>query len=299
MIWYKVTMEKIVTTSRGRDITQKDIEAINKLITKYYSKGRKYISEELSRYWKWYQPNGNLKDMACREILLKLHRMDIIELPPPRRVLNRKKHKDYTQLGLELPPTSLEGKLSAFKEITLKLAASSKEQALWNSLVRKYHYQGYTRIVGRSIKYIAYCSDIPVACLGWGSGAWSLGPRDKYIGWDRTTKDKNLHFIANNIRFLILPGIKIKYLASHLLSKNIKRIGHDWQDKYGYPLYLLETFVETGRFSGTSYKAANWTYLGRTKGYSKKGASHANHKNIKDIYVYPLTPNFTERMGSC
>jgi len=293
-------MEKIVTTSRGRDITQKDVEAINKLITEYYSKGRKYISEELSRYWKWYQPNGNLKDMACREILLKLHRMDIIELPPPRRViLNRKKHKDYTQLSLELPPASLEGKLSGFKEITLTLAASTREQAKWNSLVGKYHYQGYRRIVGHSIKYIAYCSDIPVAALGWGSGAWSLDPRDKYIGWDKATKDRNLHFIANNIRFLILPGIKIKYLASHLLSKNIKRIGGDWQDKYGYPLYLLETFVETGRFLGTSYKAANWIYLGRTKGYSKKGASHSVHKNIKDIYIYPLVKNFRERMCSC
>jgi len=293
-------MEKIVTTSRGRDITQKDVEAIDKLITEYYSKGRKYISEELSRYWKWYQPNGNLKDMACREILLKLHRMDIIELPPSRRgAVNRKKHKNYTQLDLELPPTSLEGKLSDFKDITLALAASKIEQVRWNSLVGKYHYQGYRRIVGHSIKYIACCEGIPVACLGWGSAAWSLSPRDKYIGWDKATKDKNLHFIANNIRFLILPGIKIKYLASHLLSKNIKVIGRHWQDKYGHPLYLLETFVETGKFLGTSYKAANWTYLGKTKGYSKKGASHTSHENIKDIYVYPLAKNFKEGMSLC
>jgi len=208
-MWYKVTMEKIVTTSRGRDITQKDVEAINKIITQHYGKGRNYISQELSRYWKWYQPNGNLKDMACREILLKLHRMDIVELPPSRRgITNRKKHKDYTQLDLDIPPTSLEGKLSDFKDITLALAASKIDQARWNDLVGKYHYQGYTRIVGRSIKYIACCEGVPVACLGWGSAAWSLDPRDKYIGWDKATKDKNLHFIANNIRFLILPGIK-------------------------------------------------------------------------------------------
>lgn len=293
-------MEKIVTTSRGRDITGKDVKAINKIISQYYGRGRNYISQELSRYWKWYQPNGNLKDMACREILLKLHRMDIVELPPSRRgTVNRKKHKGYIQLDLELPPTSLEGKLSDFKDITLTLAASKKEQVRWNSLVGKYHYKGYSRIVGQSIKYIACYEGIPIACLGWGSGAWSLGPRDKYIGWDKALKDKNLHFIANNIRFLILPGIKIKYLASHLLSKNIKVIGRHWQDKYGHPLYLLETFVETGRFLGTSYRASNWTYLGRTKGYSKKGASHKNHKNIKDIYVYPLAKNFRERMGSC
>ena len=163
-------MEKIVTTSRGRDITQKDVEAINKIITKYYGKGRNYISRELSRYWKWYQPNGNLKDMACREILLKLHRMDIIKLPPSRRgTVNRKKHKNYTQLDLEFPPASLEGKLSDFKDSTITLAASKKDQLRWNNLVGNYHYQGYTRIVGRSIKYTAYCSGIPVACLGCGS----------------------------------------------------------------------------------------------------------------------------------
>jgi hypothetical protein len=152
--------------------------------------------------------------------------------------------------------------------------------------------------VGNFLKYIAYLKDTPVAALGWGSPAWSLGPRDKFIGWDKEVKDKNLHFIANNIRFLILPGVKIKYLASHILSKNIKLIKKDWQDKYGYPLYLLETFVESGRFLGTSYKAANWIYLGKTKGYSKKGASHSRHKNIKDIFVYPLTPDFRERMGA-
>ena len=100
-------MEKIVTTSRGRDVTQKDIEAIKKLVSRYYSKGRKYISQELSRHWKWYQPNGNLKDMACREILLKLHRMDLIKLPPPRVVPNRGKNKNYVQLGLEIPPVTL------------------------------------------------------------------------------------------------------------------------------------------------------------------------------------------------
>lgn len=289
-------MEKIVTTSRGRVVTQKDLEIIKGLISKHYSRGRKYISIELSRHWNWYQPNGTLKDMACREILLKLDRLKLIKLPPPRTIPNIKKHKNYTQLGLEIPPVNLDGKLSGFEKITLRLASGSK-QTYWNELVRKYHYQGYSRIVGRSIKYIAYCGDVPVACLGWGSAAWSLGPRDRYIGWDKDTKDKNLHLIANNIRFLILPGIKIKYLASHLLSQNIKLIKKDWKDKYGHPIYLLETFVERDRFLGTSYKAANWIYLGKTKGYSKKGASHNNHKNIKDIYIYPLTPDFRERMG--
>jgi|TARA_B100000315_G_scaffold255574_1_gene299244 hypothetical protein len=289
-------MEKIVTTSRGKDITAKDVEDIKNIITRHYHKGRKHISRELSRHWRWYQPNGNLKDMACREILLKLHRQGLVKLPP--RMAAPRGNKNFSQLALDMEPVNISGKLSSFDDITLTLAQSESKQALWRSLVRGYHYQGYKRMVGRSLKYTAYIEDTPIACLGWGSAAWSISPRDSYIGWDRHAKDRNLSLIANNTRFLILPGINIKYLASHLLSANIKRIRGDWKDKYGTELYLLETFVECGRFSGTSYRAANWTHLGQTRGYSKKGASHLKHENIKDIYVYPLVKDFREKLKS-
>jgi len=287
-------MEKIVTTSRGRDITVEDVEDIKNIIKIHYHKGRKHISRELSRHWRWYQPNGNLKDMACREILLKLSRQGLVNLPP--RMAAPRGNKNFTQLALDMEPASISGKLSSF-DITLALSKTESQQAVWRSLVRGYHYQGYKRMVGRSLKYTAYIEDTPIACLGWGSAAWSISPRDSYIGWEKATKDKNLSHIANNIRFLILPGINIKYLASHLLAKNIKRIACDWFDKYGVPLYLLETFVEK-RFSGTSYRAANWTYLGPTRGYSKKGAGHLKHENIKDIYVYPLAEDFRQRLSS-
>ena len=287
-------MEKIVTTSRGRDITSEDVEDIKNIIRIHYHKGRKHISRELSRHWRWYQPNGNLKDMACREILLKLHRQGLVRLPP--RMAAPRGNKNFSQLALDMEPVSISGKLSSF-DITLALSKTESQQALWRSLVKSYHYQGYKRMVGRSLKYMAYIEDTPIACLGWGSAAWSILPRDSYIGWDRATKDKNLSLVANNIRFLILPGVDIKYLASHLLAKTIKRIACDWFGKYGMPLYLLETFVEK-RFSGTSYRAANWTYLGPTRGYSKKGAGHLQHKNIKDIYVYPLVKDFRKKLGS-
>ncbi len=137
---------------------------------------------------------------------------------------------------------------------------------------------------------------MPVACLGWGSAAWSLTQREAWIGWDKKTKDKNLGGIVNNIRFLILPWIKVKYLASHLLGLSAKRISRDWFEKYGESVYLLETFVETDRFKGTCYKAANWTYLGQTKGSSKRGSSHHYHGNIKDIYAYPLREDFRNKL---
>jgi hypothetical protein len=287
-------MEKIVTTLRGRDISAEDVKDIKNIIKIHYHKGRKHISRELSRHWGWYQPNGNLKDMACREILLKLSRQGMVRLPP--RMASPRGNKNFTQLALDMEPANISGKLKSF-DIDLVLASTESQQALWRSLVKSYHYQGYKRMVGRSLKYTAYIKDTPIACLGWGSAAWSISPRDSYIGWDKATKDKNLSHIANNIRFLILPGVYIKYLASHLLAKNIKRIRSDWFYKYGVHLYLLETFVEK-RFSGTSYRAANWTYLGPTRGYSKKGARHLKHENIKDIYVYPLAEDFREELGS-
>ena len=150
--------------------------------------------------------------------------------------------------------------------------------------------------MGKSLKYIAYINGDPVACLGWGSAAWSLKPRDEWIGWTKEEKDRNLCGIVNNVRFLILPWIRIKYLASYLLGLSVKALPQDWQKSYGHPIYLLETFVEKERFAGTCYKAANWIELGETKGSAKRGGSHSYHGNIKKIFMYPLCNDFREKL---
>ncbi len=160
----------------------------------------------------------------------------------------------------------------------------------------QHHYLGYRQIVGNHLKYIAFIDGRPVACLGWGSAAWKVKSRDDFIGWDPAIRKDNLHFIANNTRFLILPWISVKCLASKILALNARRISHDWLNLYNYPLFLLETFVEKNRFKGTCYKAANWICTGQTKGTAKKGHIHLNHGNIKDVYLYPLRKDFRKKL---
>ncbi len=289
----------IIIKSRGREISEKDLTKIKEIISLYFSSGRRQISRELSRYWSWYQPNGQLKDMACREILLRLERAGHIKLPPGQHDgHNQRRNKGDTGFLLLLlaKEENLEGALKNFLPIELKLTKSGKDHGLWNNLVKQYHYQGYQGIIGSNLKYICYSKDKPIACLGWGSAAWNVECRDKYIGWSKEIKDKRLPFIVNNVRFLILPTVKIKYLASHLLGLSIKRVPQDWEKQYGHPIYLLETFVEKERFAGTCYKAANWIYVGETKGYSKRGSLHYQHRNIKAVYLHPLVRNFREKL---
>jgi len=161
-----------------------------------------------------------------------------------------------------------------------------------------HHYLGYRQIVGNHLKYIAFIDERPVACLGWGSAAWSVKSRDSFIGWDKPTKENNLHFVVNNTRFLILPWVSVKYLASRILALNARRLCDDWLKVYNHPLYLLETFVEKNRFKGTCYKAANWIHVGETRGTAKRGHDHVFHGTIKDVYLYPLRKDFRKKLGN-
>lgn len=278
---------------RGRLITEHDITVIREIVRKYFHKGRKHISRQLCHHWNWYQPNGNTKDMACREVLLFLDRQHLITLPPPLHSGNNDR-RCIEPITLEEVP--LEGTLKDHASLNLRLLSTPSEYKLWNRIVQSYHYQGYKIIVGHWLKYMAFIQGRPVACLGWGSAAWSVSSRDKWIGWSKEVKDKNLFKIVNNIRFLILPWVKVKYLASHLLSLNIRRIGRDWVERFGSPIYLGETFVEKDRFPGTCYKASNWINLGETKGSAKKGNSHTYHGKLKEVYVYPLCRGFRDEL---
>ena len=206
--------------------------------------------------------------MACREVLLTLKRKGLITLPPRFNSANNDKRNRSIPV-VEIDQTPLQGKPSEFQPVRLQLVRNTTLEPLYNSLIQQHHYLGYRQIVGNHLKYIAFIGDQPVACLGWGSAAWSVKSRDSLIGWDKATKENNLHFVANNTRFLILPWVSVKFLASKILALNAKRISDDWIHTYNHPLHLLETFVEKQRFKGTCYKAANWIHVGQTKGYCK------------------------------
>ncbi|MBW1903619.1 MAG: DUF4338 domain-containing protein, partial [Deltaproteobacteria bacterium] len=187
-------------------------------------------------------------------------------------------------------------KLFDLEPVKIKLVRNTKLEPLYNSLVQEHHYLGFRQIVGNHLKYIAFIEHRPVACIGWGSAAWSVKSRETFVGWNKKTKENNLHFVANNTRFLILPWISVKCLASKILALNAKRISDDWIKIYNHPLYLLETFVEQNRFKGTCYKAANWILTGQTKGTAKKGHDHLFHGKIKDVYLYTLRKNFRKKL---
>ncbi len=282
-------------TIRTRTISQPDLEFIQATVSAHWDKGRTQISKILCEKWNWFQPNGRHKDMACREILLTLHRNGLLDLPSGKHD-GRNLKRNRSVPVVEISQASVKEKLSNLPPITLRLARNTPIEPLYNSLVQQHHYLGYRQIVGNHLKYIAFMEDKPVACLGWGSAAWSVKSRDAFIGWDKATKENNLHRVVNNTRFLILPWITVKFLASKLLALNAKRIFNDWMRVYNHPLYLLESFVEKNRFKGTCYKAANWIRVGQTKGTAKRGHDHLFHGNIKDVYLYPLRKDFRKKL---
>lgn len=283
-------MDKILLRYRNRDIDQAAIDFIRKMIETHYAEGRKRLSVVLCEAWDWRTANGRTKDMAARDLLLRLEQKGYIELPP------RKKRRDWSvprtpvrQLPFE-PRSVSEGDLS---KVTLRPVVAA-ERLMWRMLIDRFHYRGDRIIVGEYILYFAYLEDQIVGCLGWGSSAFRCPAREAYLGWNFETARFSLQLIANNVRFLIPPYVEIKNLASRILSLNLKRLSNDWQERYGHPVYLAETFVDTSRFQGTVYKAANWTYLGQTRGKSKKGNRYYEHGNQKAIYVYPLHRRFRE-----
>ena len=291
--WYTLVMLPI--TIRKKTITQADLESIQTTVNDHWNKGRTPISKILCQQWNWIQPNGQLKDMACRELLLTLNRKGLLKLPPRQTSAHNEKRNRSIPV-VEVNQSSLNCKLADLPPVELKSVRNTNLESLYNSLIQQHHYLGYRQIVGNHLKYIAFISGRPVACLGWGSAAWSVKSRDTFIGWNKATKEKNLHFIANNTRFLILTWISVKCLASKLLALNAKRISDDWLKVYNHPLYLLETFVEKNRFKGTCYKAANWIRVGQTKGTAKRGHDHLFHGKIKDIYLYPLRKDFRKKL---
>ncbi|HLA29115.1 MAG TPA: Druantia anti-phage system protein DruA [Syntrophales bacterium] len=175
----------------------------------------------------------------------------------------------------------------------------SEEYALFNCLLSQYHYLGYRGAIGENIKYLIRDNrGRPLSCLLFGSAAWKTEPRDAFIGWRRETRENALRYLTNNMRFLILPWVRVSHLASHILSRIVRRISDDWQEKYGHPIYLLETFVDRSLFRGICYQAANWILTGQTKGRTRNDCNHDIQAPVKDIYVYPLVKDFRRRLCS-
>lgn len=283
---------------RGREIWPEDIALIQGLMTQNPGWSRRRLSAGLCQAWNWVQPNGALRDMVCRSLLLQLHRAGLIELPPKRfsprnNVVARAKPEPC----LPLWEASHRSTLAELGPLEIRQVRRTAEETLFGQLMQAHHYLRYTQPVGEHLKYLAFAGGQPIACLAWSSAPRHLQLRDRFIGWPSSVRRAHLHLIAYNTRFLILPWVQVKHLASHLLGRMARRISDDWQKVYAHPIYLLETFIDPARFRGACYRAANWIYLGLTTGRGHNAPTKRCDQPRKELWVYPLGADFRRQLN--
>jgi len=288
-------------TYRGRTISEADLDFIRRLIADHPGMSRRALSAKLCEAWNWRQANGALRDMVCRGLMLKLHRAGHIELPPVKRVnrnpLAHRREERRKPMAMLVDETPIESTLSAIRPLEFVQVRRTLEEKLFNSLLDRYHYLGYTQPVGEHLKFVVYAQNRPIACLGWSSAPRHLQPRDLFIGWSAAARRKNIRFLAYNTRYLILPFVQVEHLASHILGWMARWLPLEWQRVYGHPVYYLETFIDPERFRGICYRAANWRYLGLTKGLGKDAQDRTPNRSLKEVLGYPLRKDFRRLLG--
>ena len=283
---------------QGRRLRGEDLAVIALLIEEHPQAHRRRLSQLLCQKWEWKNERGQYKDMAARTLMRKLEAAGLITLPPPRRpATNARRGASPPPCVPELPPLTVA--LSFLQPLRLELVRASTGAAkLFHGWLAHHHYLGYRGPTGEHIAYLVWsATDQPLACLLFGAAAWKVAARDEFIGWEQEVRRTGLSGLANNSRFLILPGVGVPHLASHILSLATARLRRDWMEKYGHPVELVETFVERDRFAGTCYRAANWRWLGATQGRSRIDRNHQHAVPVNDIYVYPLSRFFRKRLG--
>jgi hypothetical protein len=281
-------------TIQGRQIGSADLSTIRDLIVTHPDWHRTRLSQELCRRWDWVNEQGRLKDIAARALLRKLDGLELIELPAPIRSANNAFRNRPVELDvLEQERAPIEGRLSDLQPIRIQRVSSPVDARLFRGLLQQYHYLGYTGPVGENLQYLIHDRHGHLlGCMLYGAAAWRVADRDRFIGWDGAARKRGLSRIANNMRFLILPWVRIPHLASHLLALIRRRISTDWQEKYGHPILLLETFVEQRRFAGTCYRADNWICVGRSTGRTRNHNSGDPTVPVKSVWLYPLHRRF-------
>ena len=279
---------------RGRNVTGEQIAFIRRLIADRPELSRWKLSRELCEAWQWKQANGALRDMVCRGLLLLLHRTGEIELPPVRRVVRNRIAERARPARVEMEECPLRGSLGDLQPLEFVQVRRSPEEALFNSLLEQHHYLGYERPVGEHLKYLVKASGQVIACLAWSSAPRHLKLRDRYLGWSEEARQRNLHLLAYNTRFLILPWIEVSHLASHILGRMAKIVPQDWQRIYAHPVYWLETFIDPSRFRGTCYRAANWQVIGTTQGRGHRAPTLEQTRPVKKMLGLPLHRRFRE-----
>lgn len=282
---------------QGRELTHADVDFVRALIAENPAWSRRRLSVELSKVWGWRNGKGVLKDMACRSLLVKLHERKYIELPARRQMpTSRMTARRIPDVAHDT--SVIHHRLAALRPLNVIVVyRDSSYERLFSCLLSRYHYLGYKSPVGENMKYlVSDGSGRPLACLLFGSSAWSCASRDEFIGWDRDARRRNIHLTTNNARFLVLPWVTVPHLASHVLAMISRRVSQDWMSHYGHGVYLLETFVDRARFAGTCYRAANWRLVGETRGRGRNDRYTRQQVPVKSVFAHTLTPDWRARL---
>jgi hypothetical protein len=279
---------------RGRSVTSEQIAFIRQLITDHPHLSRWKLSRQLCESWQWKQSNGALRDMVCRGLLLMLDRAGEIQLPPVKRVVRNRLAQRERPEPVIPDNRPVRGSLSDLQPLELVQVRRTAEEPLFNSLMEQYHYLGYEQPVGEHVKYLVKARGQVIACLAWSSAPRHLKLRDRYVGWSDEARERNVHMLAYNTRFLILPWVRVPHLASHILGRMAKLVPEDWQRLYAHPIYWLETFVDTARFAGTCYRAANWQEIGTTAGRGHRAPTFEQTRPVKRMLGLPVHGRFRE-----
>jgi hypothetical protein len=281
----------------GRDFTDDEIALIAKLCADPATPTREAIARAACEALSWRQQNGAPKTMSAKVAFLAMHKDGLITLPAPRRESTNGRAVRYLAPDAEPRlPFALPSTLEGIGELNLRLVKTKAASMTWNKAIASYHYLGYVPLAGAQLRYLVEADCGLVAALSFGASAWKCAPRDAHIGWDAQTRQSRLHLVVNNARFLILPDVQVQNLASKILARTTRALRADWQALYGYSPVLVETFVETGRFTGASYRAANWVKVGETQGRGKLDRTHQRALPVKDVYLYPLVRGFRHHL---
>ena len=284
---------------RGQTIDSGQIAFLREFIREHPHSSRWKLSRQLCETLGWKQANGALRDVVCRGLLLMLERAGKIELPPVRwRIVGQRRTARPRPEAVRIDTTPLTMPLGALGPIEIQLVRRTADEPLFHSLMEQFHYLRYEQPVGEHLKYLVWAQGRPVACLAWSSAPRHLASRDHFIGWSGEARRRNIRFLAYNTRFLILPWVCVEHLASHILGCMAKRVPQDWQRLYVHPIYWLETFVDTSRFRGTCYRAANWQVIGTTTGRGHRAPTFEQTRPVKQMLGLPLHRKFRERLGS-
>jgi hypothetical protein len=281
---------------RGRAVDAADVAFIQKLIAAHPQASRRALSLKLCEAWNWVQENGAPRDMVCRGLMLQLHRAGHIALPPARWASRKPPVHQRKLPAVDVPSEPLQAPLREIGPVQIHQVRRTADEALVNSLVQQHHYLGYVRPVGEHLKYLVTAQDRLVGCFLWSSAPRHLGPRDRHIGWSKEARRENIRFIAYQVRFLILPWVRVPHLASHLLGRMSRQLSEDWERVYAHPIVFVETFVDPTRYRGTCYRAANWVQLGQTTGRGKDDQTKRANRSLKDVYGYALVKDFRQRL---